>query len=55
VLPPDEAALFADCVGGGAAKPALDLLRGLLAERPSDRPRHALAISRQLAALRSAA
>jgi serine/threonine-protein kinase len=54
VLTPDEAALFADSVGG-AARPALVLLRGLLAERPADRPRHALDISRQLAALRSAA
>ncbi|MBQ5964084.1 protein kinase [Massilia sp. ZL223] len=58
-LQADEAALFA-----GRAAPALPLLRKLLAERPGDRPRHALEISRMLAdaaaalrqpALRSAA
>jgi len=59
VLQADEAALFAHRAG-----PALPLLRRLLAERPADRPRHALEISRLLAeavagtsrpALRSAA
>ena len=44
VLQADEAALFA-----GRAAPALPLLRKLLAERPGDRPRHALEISRLLA------
>jgi serine/threonine-protein kinase len=43
VLQADEAALFA-----GRAGPALPLLRKLLAERPADRPRHALEISRLL-------
>jgi serine/threonine-protein kinase len=44
VLQADEAALF-----GGRAGPALPLLRKLLAQRPADRPRHALEISRLLA------
>lgn len=44
VLQADEAALFANRAG-----PALPLLRKLLAERPADRPRHALEISRLLA------
>ena len=64
ILQADEAALFASRLGPAATVPALRLLRGLVAERPADRPRHALAISRLLAeaadvlrrpALRSAA
>jgi serine/threonine protein kinase len=56
-LPPtlaaDEAALFARHVGTPAAvDPVLALLRTLLAVRPDDRPRHALAISRLLARVR---
>ncbi|WP_020653207.1 protein kinase domain-containing protein [Massilia niastensis] len=50
VLQPDEAALFAGRIGHAAAAPALGLLRRLLAERPADRPAHALEISRALAA-----
>ncbi|WP_312517055.1 protein kinase domain-containing protein [Massilia sp.] len=47
VLQADEAALFAERLGpaGGAG---LALLRRLLAERPADRPQHALEISRLL-------
>ena len=48
VLQPDEAALFASRLGSAAA-PGLALLRALVAERPADRPRHALDISRALA------
>ena len=48
VLQPDEAALFASRLGPAAA-PGLTLLRALVAERPADRPRHALDISRALA------
>ncbi|WP_137175942.1 protein kinase [Massilia sp. HP4] len=48
VLQPDEAALFASRLGPAAA-PGLALLRALVAERPADRPRHALDISRGLA------
>jgi serine/threonine protein kinase len=59
-LPPmlqeDEAALFSQRVGrqaGQHAGPAaLALLRNLLAVRREDRPRHALAISRAIAAIR---
>lgn len=47
VLQADEAALFARHLGPAAA-PALALLQRLLAERPADRPQHALDISRQL-------
>ena len=57
VLEADEAALFGARLGAGAA-PGLALLRALLAERPAERPRHALDISRALgatiAALRAA-
>ena len=47
VLEHDDAALFAQRLGaaGGAG---LTLLRRMLAERPADRPRHALEISRML-------
>lgn len=48
VLQDDEAALFASRLGPAAA-PGLALLRTLVAERPADRPRHALDISRALA------
>ncbi|MGF6274430.1 serine/threonine protein kinase [Massilia sp. UYP11] len=48
VLQADEAALFAARLGPAAA-PGLALLRALVAERPADRPRHALDISRSLA------
>lgn len=48
VLQSDEAALFASRLGPAAA-PGLALLRALVAERPADRPRHALDISRGLA------
>ena len=48
VLQADEAALFAGRLGAGAAA-GLALLRALLAERPAERPRHALDISRGLA------
>lgn len=48
VLQADEAALFAGRLGP-AAGPGLALLRSLLAERPAERPRHALDISRGLA------
>ena len=55
-LPPmlaeDEAARFLRCAsaGGGDPAAALALLRALLAARPQDRPRHALEISRLIAA-----
>lgn len=49
VLQSDEAALFAGHFGSAAA-PALALLRRLLAERPDERPAHALEISRLLQA-----
>jgi serine/threonine-protein kinase len=62
VLAADEEALFqhrirASADGGGtpdAAGSALALLRALLAERPERRPRHALAISRLIAGVRTA-
>lgn len=54
VLPADDAALFAGRIDGAAAVPALALLRRLLAERPEDRPRHALDISRSLARIDAA-
>lgn len=47
VLQQDEAALFAARLGG-AASAGMALLRRLLAERPAERPRHALDISRML-------
>ncbi len=55
VLPPilaqDEAARFLACADGeGDAAAALVLLRALLAQRAHDRPPHALAISRLIAA-----
>jgi len=63
ILAEDEAARFLDCAGveadidcnidgktGADAGAALALLRALLARRPQDRPPHALAISRLLAA-----
>lgn len=53
VLHADEAALFASRMGAAAA-PGLALLRALLAERPSDRPQHALDISRLLQAASAA-
>jgi eukaryotic-like serine/threonine-protein kinase len=62
-LAADEAALFAghalgQHADGAAAAPAraalLALLRALLAPHPDDRPRHALAVSRLLAAARDA-
>jgi serine/threonine-protein kinase len=49
ILPDDEAARFLACAGDGGAA-ALTLLRALLARRPQDRPPHALAISRLIAA-----
>ena len=54
ILAEDEAARFLDCSGVDAdadAGAALALLRALLARRPQDRPPHALAISRLLAAV----
>jgi len=54
VLAEDEAARFLACAGGGNdAGAALALLRALLARRPQDRPPHALAISRLIAAARA--
>ncbi|MFC5510170.1 protein kinase [Massilia jejuensis] len=51
ILAPDEAARFFDCAcGEGDASAALALLRVLLAPRAQDRPPHALAISRLIAA-----
>jgi serine/threonine-protein kinase len=52
-----EAASFARRVDGelpGAGQSALALLRSLLAPHPGQRPRHALEISRALAAIRAA-
>ncbi|SFU50958.1 serine/threonine-protein kinase [Pseudoduganella namucuonensis] len=54
-LLPDEERRFAEAVGGPAARPALALLRKLLEADPAARPRHAIEISRGLAAIRSAA
>jgi eukaryotic-like serine/threonine-protein kinase len=53
-LLPDEMAAFAQACGA-AAGPALALLRRLLSPDPSARPRHALDISRALAAIGAAA
>lgn len=53
-LLPDEMAAFAQACGA-AAGPALALLRRLLAPDPATRPRHALDISRTLAAIGAAA
>ena len=53
-LLPDEADAFAQACGAGAA-PALALLRRLLDPDPVARPRHALDISRALAAMAAAA
>lgn len=53
VLAEDEAGHFLECAraeGGGNPEAALALLRALLAVRPQDRPRHALEISRLIAA-----
>lgn len=52
VLHEDEAAHFLACAAGGDADPraALALLRSLLAGLREDRPRHALEISRMIAA-----
>jgi serine/threonine-protein kinase len=51
ILGEDEAARFLACAAdGGDAGAALSLLRVLLARRPQDRPPHALAISRLIAA-----
>jgi serine/threonine-protein kinase len=50
-LTEDEADLFAHKVGSRAAGPALDLLRALLALDRDNRPRHALDISRMIAAV----
>jgi serine/threonine protein kinase len=51
ILAEDEAARFLACAGAaGDAAAALTLLRTLLARRPQDRPPHALAISRLIAA-----
>lgn len=50
----DEAELFADRVDSHAAAPALTLLRSLLAPDPAERPRHAVGISRMIAAVRAA-
>jgi serine/threonine protein kinase len=55
-LAPDEAALFLnhalgpDQANGAARAPLMELLRALLAPQPQQRPRHALEISRLLAA-----
>ncbi|SHG98800.1 protein kinase [Massilia sp. CF038] len=54
-LQEDEAQLFAHAAGSAAAPAALTLLRALLAQAPAARPRHALDISRMLAAIGSAA
>lgn len=53
VLSHEEATGFAARFGAAAA-PAEALLRALLAERPDERPRHALEISRMLDAVREA-
>ena len=51
LLAEDEAARFLACAGEqGDPEAALALLRALLARRPQDRPPHALAISRLIAA-----
>jgi serine/threonine-protein kinase len=51
ILGADEAARFLACAAdGGDGGAALALLRALLARRPQDRPPHALAISRLIAA-----
>jgi len=54
VLAEDEAGRFLACAGAGECRgdpaAALALLRALLALRPQDRPRHALEISRLIAA-----
>ena len=51
ILAEDEAARFLACAGGGGDPGAAStLLRALLARRPQDRPPHALAISRLIAA-----
>jgi serine/threonine-protein kinase len=57
VLEADEAALFARQLlphGPAVRAAALALLRSLVAERPEQRPRHALEISRLLGAIREA-
>jgi len=53
-LAEDEAARFVACAGGAAPQAALALLRALLARRPQERPPHALAISRLIAAAQGA-
>jgi serine/threonine protein kinase len=53
-LQPDEEARFVRDLPPAAVDSALSLLRALLAPAPADRPRHALQISRQLAAIRAA-
>ncbi|KQQ89282.1 protein kinase [Massilia sp. Leaf139] len=55
ILAEDEAARFLACAanGEGDAHAALALLRSLLARRPQDRPPHALAISRLIAAAKN--
>jgi len=50
----DEAAQFLECAGSGGLL-ALALSRGLTQAEPDKRPRNALEISRQIAAIRSAA
>ena len=50
-LQPEEEARFVRDLPAAARAAALSLLRGLLAPSPADRPRHALQISRQLAAI----
>ena len=56
ILGEDEALRFLACAGdGGDAQAALALLRALLARRPEDRPAHALAISRLIAAAQAPA
>jgi len=57
VFNPDEAGLFLRAAGahdGAARAAALGLLRALLARSPGDRPAHAPAISRLIAAARAA-
>ncbi|MGZ5198503.1 MAG: protein kinase domain-containing protein [Telluria sp.] len=56
-LAPEESERFADCIERGlpgAGRPALALLKTLLAPQRSQRPRHALDISRALAAIKPA-
>jgi serine/threonine-protein kinase len=55
ILGEDEAARFLACAADGDARAALALLRALLARRPQDRPPHALAISRLIAAAQGSA